>query len=572
MAFFSKNDKEPSWDGFINAYNHAGDNHSKSDSAGRVPVQIKGCSCTDIKTIKKSYSVEIADIRAYLQEGGTIYFVVFITEEEEIVYYHSFLPYELRRILKEYGNQKSRTVQLELLPTEKKEITDLILNFLRDRDKQRAAISSEIVTLEDLAKKGLLQTVSFGYTTINKSEYQLPLDYFFEHDMYLYADLPLGISLPIEHIQRIEMACTDLPYQVLVGDRLFYNQYKVVYTKEQHELHFGKSLIFINHKESLTGRWNYTLAGTLKERIIDEDFIISALQEKSIIINGHSVPLFNVSQEDIRRFDIESHKEHLAFLRRAQAVLDEMHVSKDLNCDTMNDKDIRNLNRLVSAVADKNLVMLNDTGQVFGKYNIANINLLVCAIKDKESGLFRMYDYLNAPLKYRGVDSNGNEFDSSVCLAIERNAFVSFDNIDYDSIIEDLRSVPCSEAYSEQLTFLLLDMLNIYDGLMLPTHPLLNFAKKLMDLIKTKYPGKEGDINLLNSLQIVRRERELSNEEIGLLKSVVDNPLNKSNHRILTGALILLNNQREAMAQYSLMNEDEKNAFDKYPICKFRKW
>ncbi len=552
-------------------YHHAGDTHSKDDSAGRVSVQIKGHKCLNVDDERKNYSVKMSDIRNYLQDGGTIFFVVYITEEDEFVYYCSLLPYELRNILKKYGKQDSRTIYLKPFPKKKKDVEELVFNFLRDRNMQRAAISAEIYTLEDIARNGMLNSLSFGYTTFDRN-YRTPLDYFFDHGMYLYADLPLGIKLPVQHIDHIDEASTEIEQDVYVDDTLFYHKYQVVYKKECEEICFGKCLTFVNPKNEENGKINFKIQGTLKERINDLGFLIAALQAGGVIIRGQELPIFNVSLEEITQFNLPERIETLEYLKKVQSTLDVLHVKKDLDCDNMTKLDEYNLAQLVSAISDKNLIKLNNEGALFGKYNIANIRLFVCAIKDKDSGLYRMYDILNAPLVYKGVDNEKNEFDSSICVKLEGEMLLNYDNIDYDTVVSRLGEVAPSELYSQQLTMFLLEVLKVYDGLKLPTHPLLGFAKKIIALIQRRYAFEDSVMTELNLLQIVLRERSFNDDEIKQLQSIVSGTTNQKKYMVLTGAYLLLDDQNEAKRNYLLMEASEKEAFDKYPINRFRKW
>lgn len=571
VPYFSKGDKELSWDGFIYLFHYAGDNHSKDDSAGRVSVQIKGHKCEDVEKERKSYSIEMSDVRNYLQDGGTIFFVVYITDEDEYVYYCNLLPYELRNILKRYGNQDSRTIHLKVFPKNKKDVEELVFNFLRDRDMQRTAISAEMYTLEDIAKKGLLNSLSFGYTTLDKN-YRTPLDYFFDHGMYLYADLPLGIKLPIQHIDHIDMASTEIEQDVYVGDMLYYHKYRVNYKKDCEEICFGKCLILVNPKNGVNGKINFKIQGTLKERINDLGFLISAVQAGGVKIRGQELPIFNIPIEEIAQFNIPERIETLEYLKKVQATLDILHVKKDLDCDSMTKLDEYNLAQLVSAISDKNLIRLKDEGTPFGKYSVANIHLCVCVIKDEDSGLFRMYDILNSPLVFKGVDNEKNEFDSSICIKLEDEMLLNYDNIDYDIIVNELGKVTPSEPYSQQLTLFLLEVLRVYDELKLPSHPLLGLAKKVVALIREKYTFNEPEITELNSLQIVLRERAFNDEEKKQLEKLISDPANQKKYLVLTGAFLLLDNQGEAKRNYLLMKVEDRKAFDAYPINRYRKW
>ena len=70
---FSTNDKFPSWDGFICLYNKR-DSSKKDDLHRRIPVQIKGHFSEAPYKSLISFSVEISDLRNYLNECGVIFF------------------------------------------------------------------------------------------------------------------------------------------------------------------------------------------------------------------------------------------------------------------------------------------------------------------------------------------------------------------------------------------------------------------------------------------------------------------------------------------------------------------
>ena len=71
--FVNSGDKEPSWDGHIYAYSHF--SKSKKYSKGRAPVQVKGTLRKKFSKEKFCYRVEIADLRSYRREGGSINFL-----------------------------------------------------------------------------------------------------------------------------------------------------------------------------------------------------------------------------------------------------------------------------------------------------------------------------------------------------------------------------------------------------------------------------------------------------------------------------------------------------------------
>ena len=74
--FIPDNDKEPFWDGGVYIYKNK--DHTKENFKGRMPVQVKGKVCNDHSQDEISYQIKTTDLRAYLADGGAVYFVVYI--------------------------------------------------------------------------------------------------------------------------------------------------------------------------------------------------------------------------------------------------------------------------------------------------------------------------------------------------------------------------------------------------------------------------------------------------------------------------------------------------------------
>lgn len=575
VPYINKKDKEPSWDGYIYAYNHSGNNHTKEDLAGRVPVQIKGHTCDDTDSKPKSFSVDVSDLKNYLKDGGVIFFVVFITDKEETVYYDSLLPYDLKKILKNHGEQKTYSINLQEFPTEKKEIADLVLNYVCDCNKQKAAINAEPVTIDDLTRDGNLNSVSFGFTTVDRDRYKLsknPIEYFFDHPLYLYADLEYGISLPVKHLERFSSFEKKISKIVSVKGEKFYSSYRIFYRKDSIEILFGNSLQMIFNEKNNTRKIKFEEKGTLSERITDIDFLLSVFKEGGAEFDGEFLPIFKRTEDDLISFDLPGKEEYLAYLRECNSVFNELHVKKDLDCDNMTQTDILNLQGLVSAISEKNLVPLKGTGKPVGKYKVGNIKILVVAIKDTDSGLFRLYDFFNAPVEVRIADQEQKEYPSTVYVYLKKNDLLNFDNIDYDTILNIITKVPLSSCYKSQLVLFMLEVLKAYDELKLPTHPFLQLAAEINDFIISHSGKRDKDINILNRLQIKKRSQELTSDDRKQLCDVVSDAEKNGSEDILTGAYILLGHKEEAITHFNRIKEEEKKAFSKYPIWRFANW
>lgn len=119
-----KNDKLPSWDGEI--YVYLSKKKEKQGLYDVIPVQVKGTERDSRTAGGFKYSVQIADLRNFLEcrSGTTLFFVVYIREEnEEIIcdiYYEKFLPFDLKHILKEHKNQGTITITFRPFPKKRK--------------------------------------------------------------------------------------------------------------------------------------------------------------------------------------------------------------------------------------------------------------------------------------------------------------------------------------------------------------------------------------------------------------------------------------------------------------------
>jgi len=105
-------------------------------------------------------------------------------------------------------------------------------------------------------------------------------------------------------------------------------------------------------------------------------------------------------------------------------------------------------------------------------------------------------------------------------------------------------------------------MLSAYDLLNEKDEGLLNCSLKLTDWLLTKNT-KIKNIIILNKLQIIRRRRELSDDENSLLFEMIKT---EDNNTILAGVYILLNNLLMFKKHYEKLTQLEKEDFDDFPI------
>lgn len=150
--FIPDNDKEPSWDGNVYIYNSS--SKTKDNLKGRLPVQVKGTENNDFLKEKITFSMETADLKNYLYDGGCMLFVVYVSSDgmSNKIYYAQLVPVKLRMILAQAGDQKTKTVELNELPADINKRGSVFLSCLQNCQKQKSILDVKLYSLDELEK------------------------------------------------------------------------------------------------------------------------------------------------------------------------------------------------------------------------------------------------------------------------------------------------------------------------------------------------------------------------------------------------------------------------------------
>lgn len=567
VPFIPSKDRGPSFDGCVIVYKKKGMNHRKSDIVGRVDVQVKGCTLLSVEQSKASYSVEVDDIKNFLQAGGAMLLVVSFDSngENEQAYYARLLPFDLKRILKECSEkQQTKSVQLNRMPSNKDEISDLFFNYIRDYELQRAYIHSTFEIDEKRVRKDNFLELSFGYTTVqnnNHSQATPSFNYLFSHGAYLYAGVGYDLKMPIDYIERINTIFREKPGKVLSGRDLFYDRYSQVYYPDHEEIIIGKSHKFILSNDKMTLDYTYSLNGCLKERVIDEKFFVAVLENKNVNINGNIIPLEFKDNSDRKLPNIVDLKKHIEWVEKIDRTLQIVHAEEDLYGDELSDEEELNIHLLVEGIYENKQVNLNLEGSSFGTINFGNHKILVCALQRKDNGKYDLYSYYDAPVNFKVITENDEEFESSYFVMLNKEVMIRATNIDLPEIISRLQKVQISQGYINQVTLFLLELIKAYDET--TDEKYYESAVTLCDWLELI--DKDGNIiHYINKCQLLKRRGLLSDNELNKLRNIenVDDPLMK------TGIFLLLGKKEEARNIYTTLGGYQKNIFDSYPISK----
>ena len=568
VSYLNSNDKGPSWDGEIYVYGHPNDKHPKDDLIGKVPVQVKGHKAKKTHEEKIKFQAEVSDLRNYLKDGGTMYFVVYFDEngENECIYYSILLPFDLKRMLKNAGKRKTKTITLIPFPNEKDEIVDLMLTFVNDKNKQKADSEiSDIFSYEDLVKKGLSSELTLSYKSIKDRSHDFT-GYLFSHGAYVYAKTQLGVLIPVDYIQNFHTSVEVRHGTIKIDGTVYYNSYKIVQKKETINIHVGKSTVYTADLTRNQAKINCKLHGNLSERINDCRFILAMAQHRNVCIDDMNLTEIypgNFNEQEIVRFE-----ECLKELMLVQKVLSAFNVKTELDMDSMNESDFRNLNRFIYAF-EGHEVTLADIGQPFGGYRIGNLKILISTKKNENTGLFKIINFFSSDYRLSLDKGDGTLETLPLFAVLRKNNIDEYCNLDENLLLKQINEIKYTETVSQYIILFLLEVLKAYDMNPVKNIRLLKLAKDILTVLKQNNKFAQPAVIRLNELQIIKRERELNLFEIDELKNIIKT--NKTDFEIIIGAYILLDACTEAVLKISELPEEKREMFLEYPICKFMK-
>lgn len=242
-SFINSGDKEPCWDG--NIYIHEDKTRTKKNIK-KVATQVKGKAVSP-NAVKRTinYRISYDDLYAYMMNGGTMFFVVYLDKDcgnALQVYYTSLLPVKIKELIKVKKN--SYSVKFRKFPSDNLKKTELFLNFYENAQKQASFAGKDLPSVEELAKKGVLESLSIHYTGLGNYDSRSAFPKLIDgQSMTVYANIKGGTApIPVEYFETVSDVTmsngNSLP--VSVNGKQYYDGFKTVTKAETIELRIGK--------------------------------------------------------------------------------------------------------------------------------------------------------------------------------------------------------------------------------------------------------------------------------------------------------------------------------------------
>lgn len=554
-------DTEPVWDGNIYIYNSK--NKNNKNLAGRIPVQVKGKEVQDLSKDEISYEADVNDLKNYLVDGGAIYFVVYITDDSSKfkIYYCELAPVKLQILLKNIGDQKNKNIKLKPFPEDNNEKVNIFLTSLQNFKMQKSFSNVDLPTYEELDKTSF-EGFTIPLMSIDKTAN--PQELLIKTPTYMYAKIKGHvIPQPMPIVMENIMTSEKVEQTVSVNGHKYYDYFERIRDKNGIKVRYGNSVVLTMKGDCIAV--NYYNCNYLRKRIIDLEFFLDVLKYKKIELNNKELPF--VLNNDESKFNYEESKRILNCLKDIERALDILNYHGDIDITKLTKKDWRNISYIVTAFVDNKAVSnLKEDIQPVVTLDIENLKFILTFTHcENDKNTYKIKDFGNSIFPIAYFNDKTNEYiQTSQYSLLKCNDFVKCNNIRFDRILPSFTELDVDEEIISQANALILELIRAYD--VTNNKEILNAAKDLSKwlLINDSFDlFLSRDIRMLNYLQIIKRSRELNDDEILDLNDII----NKSNDdACIAGAYIILGNFSKANKHIDSLDEKIREDFKNYPI------
>lgn len=570
--FIADNDKEPCWDGHL--YLYADGIRDKEHLQGRVPIQIKGTEVGRFVTKKWKFKLEKADLKAYLEEP-TFFIVCQVKKDskERMLFFRELLPDLVNKLLRDMGKNATRMTLFHPLTEDLKEFEDQLMVFLSNSKKMISFAHSKLLSMEEALKKGIKD---FSFIAPSKYTDRLQLmKYLSTHSSYIYAKISkeLDVDMPLSNGPgRFIFQREDDDSEVRVGDKVYFKGY-------HNEIKDGRIIIKIGNVMTINMPMDNTdmkqatvklttKAKYLKESINEAEFGV-ALNDTGVL----SVGMLDLQMKVHEKEYVEELRQKLIRWKELDNVLETLHVTKPFDLTAITDDQGKLIDLLIETVGKGNMVNLPGQEATLLLLEIGNIKLLLwCAIG--KDGMCAIGDFFDRSIRIAYKISEDETINVSPYSYLQLDKlWEKVDNIDFDNIISSAEEAARQHKYCYMMSnYDVLAMITAADALektdVERSKKLLEEALKLNDWLIGKEPKDEmRPLHIINKMQIMKRQRELTADERQMLEDMLNDEF--AEDMVKAGVYLLLDRQEEFQQLFETMQEDEKKSLKEFPIWRF---
>ena len=554
--YINDNDKEPSWDGSI--YLHKSEDLKVENISCRVPVQVKGKNNEDLlKRQVIPYSVEYKYLRNYYYDGGVFFVVVVISDDrkKKALFYNTLTTIKLKDLLKGKENKKAdqeKTIYLRRLEKDYGDnLYKLLKQFGMDRKDQGLGdgeLVKKAINIEDMSKIDSIKASS--YWVSNEAELLKEIS---EGEITLYGhrtDIDMWLPFDYSHQKEIEIkSMVRMDKSIGISDVNYYDYYIV----ERDKARESNPIIRLSENLSLDligGKINLDMVGDIETLLNDVNFINSLKEKRNISINGKEIIGINSINVSRNMND----KINLA-LELAEAYK-EIGVQCNKKFKDFTEENWKSISNLLGLYKRKLRPKegQQDAWYIWNWDDVVVPLLLVI----NESGKVDIINWFTTK-RYSLFVSDELRVALPNFVIFKRDILEKLYNVPKTIWIVEIERVTYSEHNIEAIFSFFVEILSAYDKIHNEIY--YEVADRLMN--KVLEVNSESEYGIINKMQLIKRKKELSQEQIEKLEEMEEN----ANDLMVKCAInILLENKRMAKKLIEKLTIEEQEKLMSFPI------
>lgn len=561
--YISENDKEPSWDGNIYIYGET--NFSKENLLGRVPVQVKGKQekSKNLKKEKISYPVEIVDLKNYLNDGGVMFFVILIDEEnlkKRKIYYADLTPVRLKIELEKSKNQITKSIKFKEFSSDNQRKVCILLNCLENLKKQASFSDIPLLTIDELNKNNI-ERIEIPFVSTKE---EIPQKALLNSDIYLYARLKNSpifqpVKVLIDELETHEKQKVDIS----IDSKKYYSSIEIIRKKDSTKFIIGESFSVTITENKKIAQLNYKNSDKIRILANDLEFMIHQIEKGYFLFNNKKIEL-DYKNTDFSNFNLKEQKEELKKIKDIVKLLEILNCQEDLKLSEITEEGWVQLNYLIRAFVYNELVEgLKEPIFSVKTFNIGQLKFLIC-IKQEKIGKYKLLDFFKEEFSAEIALQGEKKFPISQYIILKKEDFYLVNNIKYEILLPSFKRIKKYSETIESINQFLLKMILAYDESQ--NEEILLIAKDFSEWICSEFNEEELSYSIkeLNKLQVIKRLRKLNDEEKDKIYEILENK--DINNEIRFGSYVLLEQKFAAKRYFEKLNEKSKKELINYPI------
>lgn len=528
-------DKDLSWDGFIQVYDKA-NSESKKDFSGRVPVQVKGKVVKKISSKFHSFSIDLSDLKNYLNDGGVIFFVVEIKEDKSSkIFYKMLLPVDLNMHLDEAikkRNTTKKSIKIDKILDGKSNFDKECIDFLMHKKLQSSIPINGSISINDIKSK------SISILGINN-----PFDLITE-EVYGYAKDEFDKYIPLISKLNFDEICCSINKELVINHKKYFDNYKIKKNDKENIIEFGDRI-----------------------NLNCENKTIKILESKKDICERlRTVEFFieNTKNEgNFKKSNIDILKEEIKLIKRIIDICNKFDLDKNnIKICNMTERDLYYLEILEDLKVEIDSSKINEKTLTkdlsFQKILFFDYQILVAKVQCDDYIYY--VDYSSRDSKISLTMSENKHIEVSRFLLLNSDHLL-LDNINKDIIIESINDLNLEDKKYASYAYTLFALENIKAWDESKDNMYLDIAKYIFEWLKEVL---DNDILIVNLAQIeLRYNDKLNNDTI---ESLYRLKFSSDKNEIKAAICIIIDDKEGFDKYFNLLNPNEKSQFKSYPI------